>query len=115
MTEATFTVKVNIRQAASASSADIGDLYVGDRVYGAVVGGWINFSKVYRADGGIVEFGSSYAAVQDPTNSAVKYAMLKDVAEPTPNPDPVPTVKPLIVTIEGDGYETVVVTVNPKS
>lgn len=114
--EAAFTTKVNIRSSPAVTNTnDIGDLYAGDKVYGIVTGAWIGFSKVYRANGTVENF-AGYAAVQDPNNSVTKYATLKDVPEPTPNPDPdpEPTVKPLTVTIEGEYYQTVTVTVLPK-
>ena len=114
--KATFTTKVNIRETPSAASLDVGDVLVGDVIYGLISGAWIAFDKIYRAGVHVQVFPIiRYAAVQDPNNSATKFATLEDKPEPTPTPvNPVPTVKPLTITIGGADYDEVTVTLNPK-
>jgi hypothetical protein len=112
--QGTLLKNINVRLLPNKDSADMGDLYLNDRVYGPVVNGWIHFDRVYKANGVIDDGTKGYAAVVDPLNQAVKFMDLQDIPEPVPTPEPEPTVKPLTVTIEGENYKTVVVTVEPK-
>lgn len=105
--------KINARMLPNKDSADVGDLYLNDRVYGEVVNGWIRFERVYKANGVIDDGTKGYAAVHNPSNPGEPYMRLEDIPEPSPTPEP-PVVKPLTVTIEGESYKTVVVTVEPK-
>lgn len=120
MTKATVrsnvTQGLNIRNANDPSQI-LGKLYYntllkkGDVVYGEVkTDSRIYFNKVYRANGTIDQIAGS-AAVRDATQ---EWLSLTEEAEPNPDPVPLPTVKPLIVTIGGEGYETVTVEVKPK-
>lgn len=70
--------KLNIRDAASATARDLGDLFDQDKVIGVVSGGWMRFDKIIRANGAIENF-TGYASAT--------YMTLRDV----PNVDPVPT------------------------
>lgn len=106
--------KINARMLPNKDSADVGDLYLNDRVYGLVVNGWIHFDRVYKANGVIDDGTKGYAAVVNPDNPLEKYMKLEDIPEPGTTPEPEPTVKPLVVTIEGESYKTVVVTLEPK-
>lgn len=110
--QATITVsKVNIRDKPSTGGNDIGDVYAGDRLYGEITNGWIQFNKVFRKSGAIDHMPANtwgYVAVRDPMNSTTSYATLADVPEPVvTDPAPVPTdpiIHPLTMVISSDDY-----------
>lgn len=109
--------KINVRSLPNMNSADMGDLYRNDKVYGDVSNGWIKFERVYKANGVIDDATKGYAAIRDPANPANVYMSLADKLEPDSNPfpDPVPAVKPLLVTITGEDYISVIVELKPKA
>lgn len=71
--------KLNIRDAASATARDLGDLFNGDKVIGVVLGGWMKFTKIIRANGDIENFTGFASAT---------YMTLRDVSDTEP---PTPT------------------------
>lgn len=73
--------KLNIRDAASATARDLGDLFDGDKVYGVVTGGWMRFDKIIRVNGTTEDF-AGYASAT--------YMTLRNLDEP-PTPTPTPT------------------------
>ena len=108
--------KINVRLLPSVNSADVGDLWLNEKVYGEVKNGWIKFDRVYKTNGVIDDATKGYAAIWNPSIPSELFMKLEDVPEPSPLPDaPEPTVKPLTVTIGGDDYETVTITLNPKA
>lgn len=77
------STKLNIRDAASATARDLGDLFDGDRVYGVVLGGWMRLTKIIRVNG-IVELITGYASAA--------YMTLRDVPVEPPIPTPDKTI-----------------------
>lgn len=71
------STKLNIRDAASATAKDLGDLFSGDRVYGTVSGGWMKLTKIIRTNG-TVENITGYASAT--------YMTLRDVPVDPPPP-----------------------------
>jgi hypothetical protein len=109
--------KINARLLPTTSSTDVGDLYLNDRVYGEVKDGWIQFDRVYKANGVIDDGTRGFAAVTNPLNHSEVFIKLEDKPEPLPTPTPEPeppAVKPLTISIGGDDYETVTVELKPK-
>ncbi len=108
--------KINARLLPGVNSADVGDLYLNDKVYGEVINGWIKFERVYRANGVIDDGTKGYAAIHNPTNLTDMYMNLENKLEPDSNPfpDPAPAVKPLTISIGGEDYETVTIELKPK-
>lgn len=115
-----LTSNINIRSEMRVTvTNDVGDLKVGDVVIGTVLNGWIAFDRVFRkalnGQAELLNF-TRYAAVQDPTNAAVKFMMLVDAnvgPGPAPEPTPAPVLQTLNVEVGGDGYETVNVELRP--
>lgn len=107
------TVKLQIRGGPGTNYADIGDLFSGDVIETAeLMGGWHRVVKIMRVG---TKF---YENPPDVNTSWCSAAYTVEIAapnpEPTPGPTPEPSIKPLIITITGEDYETAVVTIYPK-
>jgi hypothetical protein len=112
--QGTLLKNINVRLLPNKDSADLGNLYAGEVVYGPVVNGWIQFNRVYHPNGVIDDGTKGYAAVKNPVSPFEPFMTLADVPEPVPTPETPPAAKPLNIVIGGDDYETVTVTLNPK-
>lgn len=88
---------VNFRTEAGAI---IGQLRVGDVVYGEIAGTRprVSFSKIYRASGVVQELGAIHNAVTTDGGN-VSYMLITADSEPVP--DPVPTGEPFTLSVEG--------------
>lgn len=77
------STKLNIRDAASSTARDLGDLFDGDRIYGVVSGGWMRLTKIIRANGTIENI-TGYASAT--------YMTLRDIPVEPPIPTPTRTI-----------------------
>jgi len=103
------TTKLQIREGFGTNYADIGDLWLGDIIETAeIMGGWHRIVKIKRVNSDI------YIDPPNLANSWCSAAYTVEIANPNPEPEPIPTVKPLTVTITGEDYQTIIVTLNPK-
>lgn len=105
------TTKLQIRQGPGTNYTDVGDLFMGDMIeVTETLGGWHRVISVLRV--------SAPTIIENMAeNSWCSAAYTVQIPDPddelVPQPEP-PAVKPLTITIGGDTYETITVTLNPK-